>query len=117
MKTPFRMMCVGAAFALLFSMTVCGENAPVLPRLVDLGASRCVPCKMMVPVLESLKQDYAGRMQVEFIDVWKDPDAGKKYAVQIIPTQIFYDAAGKELFRHEAILPKTTFWRSGRSWG
>ena len=77
-----------------------------MPRLVDLGASRCIPCKMMVPVLEALKQEYSGRMQVEFIDVWKDPDAGRKYGVQIIPTQIFYDAQGKELFRHEGYFAK-----------
>ena len=49
---------------------------------------------------EELKKDYAGRMEVEFIDVWKDPDAGKAYKVEMIPTQIFYDAGGKELFRH-----------------
>lgn len=77
-----------------------------MPRLVDLGASRCIPCKMMVPVLEALKQEYSGRMQVEFIDVWKDPEAGRKYGVQIIPTQIFYDAQGKELFRHEGYFAK-----------
>ena len=72
-----------------------------LPRLVDLGAGKCIPCKMMAPILEDLKKTYAGKMDVVFIDVWKNPDAGKKYGVNVIPTQIFYDAAGKELFRHE----------------
>lgn len=71
-----------------------------LPRLVDLGAGKCIPCKKMAPILEELKKDYAGRMEVEFIDVWKNPDAGKAYNVEMIPTQIFYDATGKELFRH-----------------
>ena len=59
----------------------------------------------MAPILEDLKKEYAGRMQVEFIDVWQNPDAGKKYAIQMIPTQIFFDAAGKELFRHEGFFP------------
>ena len=84
-------------------------NAPAkakLPRLVDLGAGKCIPCKMMAPVLEALKKEYAGRMEVEFIDVWKNPDAGKAYSIQIIPTQIFYDATGKELFRHEGFYSK-----------
>lgn len=72
-----------------------------LPRLVDLGAAKCIPCKMMAPILESLKTEYAGRMDVEFIDVWKTPEAGKAYGVRIIPTQIFFGADGKELFRHE----------------
>ncbi len=95
-----------AALVWLVSMAAYAVEIPAMPRLVDLGASRCIPCKMMVPVLDALKQEYAGRMQVEFIDVWKDPDAGKKYAIQIIPTQIFYDARGKELFRHEGYFSK-----------
>jgi thioredoxin 1 len=81
-------------------------EAAKLPRLIDLGASKCIPCKMMAPILEELKKDYAGRMHVEFIDVWKDEEAGKKFGVEMIPTQIFYDAAGKELFRHTGFFSK-----------
>lgn len=77
-----------------------------LPRLVDLGAGKCIPCKMMAPILEDLKKTYAGKMEVLFIDVWENPDAGKKYGINVIPTQIFYDAAGKELFRHEGFFGK-----------
>jgi len=77
-----------------------GASRAPLPRLVDLGAGKCIPCKKMAPILEELKKDYAGRIEVEFIDVWKNPDAGKAYNVEMIPTQIFYDASGKELFRH-----------------
>jgi thioredoxin 1 len=77
-----------------------------LVRLVDLGADRCIPCKMMAPILEEVKTEYAGRAVVEFIDVWKDRDAGRKYGVQAIPTQIFYDCQGKEVWRHEGFLPK-----------
>jgi thioredoxin 1 len=76
-----------------------GPRAAV-PRLVDLGAGKCIPCKQMAPILEELKKEYAGRMEVEFIEVWKNPDAGKAYGVEMIPTQIFYDASGTELFRH-----------------
>ncbi|MGQ9650107.1 MAG: thioredoxin family protein [Phycisphaerae bacterium] len=72
-----------------------------LPRLVDLGAGKCIPCKQMAPILESLKKEYAGRLEVEFIDVWENPQAGHRYRIRMIPTQIFYDATGKELFRHE----------------
>jgi thioredoxin 1 len=81
-----------------------GTNAPAkakLPRLVDLGADKCIPCKEMAPILAKLKKEYAGNLDVEFIDVWKQPDAGKAYGIRLIPTQIFYDAEGKELFRHE----------------
>ena len=77
-----------------------------LPKLIDLGADKCIPCKMMAPILEELKAEYAGRMEVQFIDVWKNPDAGKRYGIQLIPTQIFFDASGTELFRHSGFFSK-----------
>ena len=77
-----------------------------LPRLVDLGADKCIPCKMMAPILEELREEYAGSLEVVFIDVWQSPDAGQKYGIGLIPTQIFYDASGKELFRHEGFFGK-----------
>jgi len=77
-----------------------------LPKLIDLGADKCIPCKMMAPILEELKKEYAGKMDVEFIDVWKNPDAGKAYGIKMIPTQIFFDANGKELVRHTGFFGK-----------
>jgi thioredoxin 1 len=71
-----------------------------LPRLVDLGASACLPCIMMAPSLEELKKEYAGRLQVEFIDTWQNPGAKTQYDYVFCPTQVFIDASGKELFRH-----------------
>jgi len=70
------------------------------PRLVDIGASACLPCLMMAPSLEELKKEYAGRLQVEFIDSWQNPGATKQYDYYFCPTQVFIDASGKELFRH-----------------
>ena len=91
-----------------------GPSSTTLPRLVDLGAGKCIPCKMMAPILEELKTEYAGKFEVVFIDVWEDPDKAKEYGIKIIPTQIFYDASGKELFRHEGFFSKTdilTKWK------
>ena len=81
-------------------------TAAKLPKLLDLGAGKCIPCKMMAPILEELKKEYAGRMNVEFIDVWVNPDAAKPYGIEVIPTQIFYNADGKELFRHVGFFAK-----------
>ena len=81
------------------------EKKP-LPKLLDLGAGKCIPCKMMAPILEELKKEYAGKLEVEFIDVWKNSDAIKQYGIEAIPTQIFYDATGKELFRHIGFFSK-----------
>jgi len=80
--------------------------AAKLPKLLDLGADKCIPCKMMAPILEELKREYAGSLEVEFIDVWKNPDAGQRYGIQMIPTQIFYDAEGRERARHVGFIGK-----------
>ena len=72
-----------------------------LPTMIDLGSSTCIPCKAMAPILERLKKEYTGIFNVEFIDVRQNPDAWEKYGIRVIPTQIFFDADGKERFRHE----------------
>ena len=94
-------------------------NAPnkVLPRLVDLGATTCVPCKMMAPILEELAKEYKGKLKVEFIDVWKNRDAGEKYGIRVIPTQIFFDKKGEEFFRHEGFYPKEDILRKFKDQG
>jgi len=82
------------------------EREKRLPRLLDLGAHACIPCKMMAPILDELKKDYAAVFRTEFIDVWQDQAAGQKHGVKTIPTQIFFDAGGQELFRHEGFMSK-----------
>lgn len=71
------------------------------PKLLDLGATSCIPCKAMVPVLEGLRTDFAGRMDVEFIDITRDHQAGEAWRVEIMPTQIYLSADGHELARHQ----------------
>jgi len=77
-----------------------------VPRLVDLGSVGCIPCKAMAPILDGLKAEYAGRMEVEFIDVWKNRDAADAYGVRMIPTQVFIGADGQELARHQGFMGK-----------
>jgi thioredoxin 1 len=77
-----------------------------LPRLVDLGATSCMPCKMMAPILDELEQEYEGRLEVVFIDVWENRAAAKTYGITTIPTQILYDAEGQERWRHVGFIGK-----------
>lgn len=79
-----------------------------IPKLVDLGSKVCIPCKQMIPILDELKKDYAGKFDVEFIDVWVKENAAKarQYGIKAIPTQIFHDPTGKELWRHEGYISK-----------
>jgi thioredoxin 1 len=68
--------------------------------MVDLGAHKCVPCKMMAPILEKLTKAYKGKAAIVFIDVWQDRSQARKYGIRAIPTQIFFDKSGKEVYRH-----------------
>lgn len=106
----------------LFTFTSCSQAAdtgkatevvPGLPvkntvTLVDLGAKTCVPCKLMAPILAELQNEYAGRAEVVFIDVRDQANTGKTKAFKVmaIPTQIFYDKQGREVFRHVGFLNK-----------
>ncbi len=73
---------------------------PDQPTLIDLGARTCIPCKQMAPILEELAGTYRGKANVLFIDVREDQAAARRFAIQMIPTQIFFDAKGKEVSRH-----------------
>ena len=84
-------------------------KAPDVPvkgmvTMLDLGAKSCIPCKMMAPIMEKLEKDYKGKAAIIFIDVWKDPDQSKRFGIRAIPTQIFYDKEGKEVYRHEGFM-------------
>jgi thioredoxin len=97
--------------ALLLSTSGWAEN---LPKMIDLGADKCVPCIEMAPMLKKLTKDFDGKMDVQFIDVWKDSDEAAKYGVRMIPTQIFYAPDGSELFRHIGFYSRTeilTKWK------
>ncbi|MGB2906314.1 MAG: thioredoxin family protein [Candidatus Aminicenantaceae bacterium] len=67
---------------------------------IELGADKCIPCKAMQPVMREIAKEYKGIIQVVFYDVWKIPDYAKKYGIKVIPTQVFMDKDGKEIFRH-----------------
>lgn len=75
---------------------------------VELGSVKCIPCRMMQPVMEAIKKEYEGRVDVVFHDVWtpEGSEYGRKYRIRVIPTQVFLDAEGKEYYRHEGFFPK-----------
>jgi thioredoxin 1 len=57
--------------------------------------------------LAQLRQECGGSIDVQEIDVWKDEEAGQRFGVRVIPTQVFLDAQGNELSRHVGFLART----------
>jgi thioredoxin 1 len=89
-----------AAITLFLLVPITNSFAENLPKLVDVGADKCIPCIKMAPILDQLREDFRGQLEVVFVDAWKKREEAARYGVQMIPTQIFYAADGKELFRH-----------------
>jgi thioredoxin 1 len=87
------------------SSDVIAKNLPVL---IDLGRETCKACKMMQPILEELKEEYKGRAIIKIIDIRYELEPARFYKIRLIPTQIFFDAAGKEVYRHEGFMDKSS---------
>ena len=88
-----------------------------LPVLLELGSHKCPPCRQMTPILNELRNKYSGKFEIRYIDVWKDKAAGEKYGVRAIPTQIFFDSRGREVFRHVGFYPKKDILATWRKIG
>lgn len=90
-----------------------------IPMLIDLGAKKCIPCKMMAPILDELTKEYEGMFTVKFIDVWEKENVAEaeKYKIESIPTQIFFDENGKELWRHAGFISKEDILKKWKELG
>jgi thioredoxin 1 len=80
-----------------------GYKASGLPVIIDFGADSCIPCKEMAPVLADLHGSLKGKAIIRFVDVWKYRDLSQGYPIQVIPTQVFFDAAGKPFTPPESL--------------
>lgn len=98
--------CLPAAAAAAADATPSELPVKNTVTMIDLGAKTCIPCKMMAPILAELKEEYKGRAAVVFIDVREDKSQAKRFGVLSIPTQIFFDKHGAEVYRHSGFLSK-----------
>lgn len=80
-----------------------------LPVIIDYGADSCIPCKQMAPVLEKANEEFYGKAFVKFINVWDYPDAVNNVPVQVIPTQVLFNADGTPFVPSEELAHKIQF--------
>jgi thioredoxin 1 len=109
MKIKLNYLLLTVLFLIATSTGASGEPAKTVPvkglvTMVDLGATRCIPCKMMAPILQKLEKRYAGKAAIVFLDVWVDPKPAQRFGIRTIPTQIFFDKKGEEVYRHEGFM-------------
>ena len=101
----------------LFAVVAAEVPVKGMVTMIDLGAKTCIPCKMMAPILVKLEKEYAGKAAVVFLDVREDPAPAKRFGIRAIPTQIFFDKAGKEVYRHEGFLGEEEIVRRFKDMG
>jgi thioredoxin 1 len=77
-----------------------------LPKLLDFGRGKCIPCKAMAPILKELSEEYKDRVIIRIIEIDQEPGLTKVNRIRLIPTQIFFDAKNQEVLRHEGFLSK-----------
>lgn len=75
----------------------------VLPRMWDYGSENCIPCKTMKGILDPMIVDYRDKVDIRIINVYEEKELAQQARIQIIPTQIFYNPDGKELYRHVGV--------------
>jgi len=76
------------------------------PTLAEFGASTCIPCKQMKPILQQLAAEYEGKLNVVIVEVYDQMELTRSYRIMTIPTQIVFDSSGKEITRHIGLWPK-----------
>ncbi len=70
------------------------------PSMIEFGATGCIPCDKMQPILDKVRKKYGDALNVVFVHVRENPILGSRFGIRSIPVQAFYDKDGRETFRH-----------------
>jgi len=75
------------------------------PYFLEVGSDSCHSCRVMGNMLYTLKEDNP-KLNIYFINLYKERKIANNLHIMMIPTQIIFDAKGKEVYRHIGILTK-----------
>jgi Thiol:disulfide interchange protein len=75
------------------------------PTFIEIGAKSCIPCQMMQKVMDELRMNYPGKLDIVFHDLEIDHTPAQQYGISVIPTQVLLSPEGEELSRHEGFYP------------
>ncbi len=92
-----------------------GPAAPkALPVLLEFDRKFCPVCHASELVILAVKDQYPGKFVVRKLYIDEDESLFRRYKVVIVPTQVFLDAAGQEVYRHEGVFKKEDLIRKLR---
>jgi thioredoxin 1 len=111
MKFSYRWLglLLGVGLMVLLTGPAWGESQSATkprPILYDFGSGRCYSCQQMEKILQAIKARYGSQVDIRLVYIDKDQDLARRYKVILIPTQVFVDASGKEIFRHMGLFPQ-----------
>ena len=87
------------------------------PTMAEFGATGCIPCDMMQPILDKLRKNYPDKLNVVFAHVREKPIMGARFGIRSIPVQVFFDRDGKEVFRHVGFFPEAEVTKQLKTMG
>ena len=70
-----------------FESEVAKSNTPVL---VDFWAAWCAPCRALSPTIDSIAEEYKGRVKVGKLDVDSNINTAGRYNIRGIPTLLVF---------------------------
>ncbi len=88
----------------LYNYQANGMNYEI--TFLEFGSKGCSACRKMEKVMEDVRTNYPGRVNVVFMNVLK-PEAQhlmKLFGIVSIPTQVLLNSEGKEFFRHSGFI-------------
>jgi len=91
-----------------FEQEVLNSETPVL---VDFWAEWCGPCRALVPVMESLSEEYGGRAKIAKLDVDANQQIAMQYGIRSIPTVMLFDK-GQVVDAMIGVQPKAAYVES-----
>lgn len=65
-----------------------------LPAIIDFQAEWCPPCKMVTPILESIEQEFQGRLRVYQVDTDAEQELVATFGITGMPTLLFIPKTG-----------------------
>ena len=107
--------------ALAGAVASAGELGDIPPKgklsLVVLGTPTCPPCIRMKPILEKIGRQYAEKVAVIPVDVSIHTEQAARFGVKAIPVEVFFDADGREVYRHVGFMSEKDILNQFRKMG
>jgi thioredoxin 1 len=111
MKTLRLLMCLvglGLGMLLLTSPDTGWSKAPPSgkPSIYEFASKFCPYCWEMAEILKDVEKQYPGQITVHPYYIETSETLFKEYGVSVTPTLIFFDASGRQVYRHEGLFSK-----------